>query len=86
MWLPHRSERMEAAMTTALEAFHMAMDLVLAATCGIALFQWRWWMLRAARAERAALDAWNVTRHFHTKLQNGLVPPSQRPTWKGEAS
>lgn len=74
-------------MSAYLEGFHMVMDLVLAAVCGIALFQWRWWMLRAERAERAAVDAWTVTRHFHSKLTNGAgLPPSQRPTWKGDAS
>lgn len=74
-------------MTSFLEGFHLCMDVALAATCGIALFQWRWWMLRAERAEKAATDAWNVTRHFHSKLTNGAgIPASQRPTWKGEAS
>lgn len=73
-------------MTSWIEAFHMTMDLVLAGTCAVALFQWRCWMLRALKAERSATDAWNVTRHMNHKLQNGMVPPSQRPTWRGEAS
>jgi len=73
-------------MTTFIEGFHLVMDVVLSGVCAVALFQWRWWMLRAARAERSAVDAWNISRHFHTRLQNGIIPVSQRPTWKGEAS
>ncbi len=59
-------------MTTFLQCFHLIVDVLVCATAGLALYQWRWWMIRCSQAEKLAADSMATARHFHERLQTSL--------------